>query len=549
LKVLALQRRYKKAMLAGSTSAQEADWGVVMLRWGGLVGRYRRCGALGLAVLVAATVIAGDADARSRRHARTSHAAYAPDYSSLVVDANSGATLQATNADAPRHPASLTKMMTLYLLFERLEAGKIKLNSEMEVSAHAAAQAPSKLGLKPGDTIEVETAIRAIVTKSANDVAVTIGEALGGDEANFSRMMTAKARALGMMHTTYRNASGLPNDEQMTTARDQALLGRALQDRFPKYFNYFSTRAFVFRGRTVRGHNRLLGSVDGVDGIKTGYIHDSGFNIVTSVHRNNRSIIAVVFGGRTASARDARVRSLIASNINIAATKRSAPPVAEGTAVAENKMPAKPPTPAQDPRDAGVNAAAPELGSTAPIKPVAVKTVTVHPGPVRLAALSPLPSGSRKLAPAPATATPTKVTTIATLKSDVPPATGSAPGILGVLHVHEAEGSNAAPAHKPAPIEKASLQVPEPAATPAYKTKGGWMIQVGAFPEEKAAKERLDAAQAKAKEQLGEASPFTEKVANKDLYRARFAGLDKGQAEIACKHLKQSEIPCMLLRN
>ena len=167
-----------------------------MFLWGGLVGRYRRCGALGLAVLVAASMMAGDADARSRRH-HVKRAAYVPDYSSIVVDVNSGAVMQATKADASRHPASLTKIMTLYLLFERLEAGKIKLNTELEVSAHAAAQAPSKLGLKPGDTIKVETAIRAIVTKSANDVAVIVGEALGGDEPSFARMMTAKAHALG----------------------------------------------------------------------------------------------------------------------------------------------------------------------------------------------------------------------------------------------------------------------------------------------------------------------------------------------------------------
>ena len=192
-----------------------------------------------------------------------------------MVDVNSGAVMQATNADASRHPASLTKIMTLYLLFERLEAGKIKLNTELEVSAHAAAQAPSKLGLKPGDTIKVETAIRAIVTKSANDVAVIVGEALGGDEPSFARMMTAKAHALGMEHTTYRNASGLPDDAQVTTARDQALLGRAINDRFPSYYHYFSTRTFEYHGHTMRNHNHLLGSVEGVDGIKTGYIHDS----------------------------------------------------------------------------------------------------------------------------------------------------------------------------------------------------------------------------------------------------------------------------------
>ena len=335
-----------------------------MFRWGGLVGRYRRGGALGLAVLVAASVIAGGADARGRKPKRP---AYQPDYSSIVVDVNSGAVMQATNADALRHPASLTKIMTLYLLFERLESGKLKLNSELPVSAHAAAQAPSKLGLKPGDTIKVETAIRAIVTKSANDVAVIIGEALGGDEPSFARMMTAKARALGMEHTTYRNASGLPNDDQITTARDQALLGRAINDRFPNYYHYFGTRTFEYHGRNYRNHNHLLGNIEGVDGIKTGYIRASGFNIVTSVRRGKRHIVAVVFGGSTAKARDARARSLIDNNINIAAIKRTVPPIAEGTAMAANKLPAKPPTPAQDPREAEVNVVA--AGPAMPTSP------------------------------------------------------------------------------------------------------------------------------------------------------------------------------------
>ena len=264
-------------------------------------------GRFGLTALLAVTAIASDADARARRHRHRAAAAesYQPSYSSIVVDANSGAVMQATNADSPRHPASLTKIMTLYLLFERLEAGKIKLTTEMPVSAHAAAQAPSKLGLKPGETIKVETAIRAIVTKSANDVAVIVAEALGGDEPSFAKLMTAKAHALGMKGTTYRNASGLPEDQQITTARDQAILGRAIQDRFPNYYRYFSTRTFEFRGKSMRNHNHLLGSVEGVDGIKTGYIHDSGFNIVTSVRRDNRHIVAVVFGGRTANARDA----------------------------------------------------------------------------------------------------------------------------------------------------------------------------------------------------------------------------------------------------
>src|ERR1019366_3610495 len=286
-----------------------------MLRAGASVQRGLRWSALGLATLLAVAAITSDADARGRRHRR--HAAaesYEPSASSIVVDANSGAVMQATNADSPRHPASLTKIMTLYLLFERLEGGKIKLSTEMQASAHAAAQAPSKLGLKPGESIRVETAIRAIVTKSANDVAVIVAEALAGDEPDFARLMTAKARALGMTHTAYYNASGLPDDKQITTARDQAVLGRAIHDRFPQYYRYFATRTFEFRGEEMRNHNHLLGSVPGVDGIKTGYIHESGFNIVTSVQRDNRHLVAVVFGGRTANARDAHVRSLIDNN-------------------------------------------------------------------------------------------------------------------------------------------------------------------------------------------------------------------------------------------
>jgi D-alanyl-D-alanine carboxypeptidase len=528
-----------------------------MSRRGGHVRRVVRWGALGLATLLLVTAAAGDADARARRSRGHANAPkYQPSQSSIVVDANSGAVLQATNADALRHPASLTKMMTLYLLFERLEQGKIKLNTELPVSAHAAAQAPSKLGLKPGETIQVETAIRALVTKSANDVAVTIGEALGGDEASFGRMMTAKARALGMIQTTYRNASGLPDDEQVTTARDQALLGRALHDRFPNYYHYFSTRTFAFRGRMMRNHNHLLGSVDGVDGIKTGYIRASGFNIVTSVRRDNRYIVAVVFGGRTAKARDERVRSLINGNITIAAVKRTAPPVGEGTAMAETKLPAKPPTPVRDPReDISVTASTgPSLGSTEPIKPIAVKTVSLQASG-RMAALSALPPDNRKLYPAPASAS--TVTTVATVKSELPPPPpGAAPGILGVLSSSDvpkpARGAQlASTSEKPPAVAVAALPGQDSAVDTAGKTHGGWMIQVGAFPDEHNAKERLNAAQSKAKEQLGQANPFTEKIAKGDrsLFRARFAGLNKDQAEDACKNLKRSEIPCMLLKN
>src|SRR5712691_1228657 len=302
-----------------------------MLRGGASGYSGLRWGALSLTAFIAVTALSDNADARrGHRHRPQAAESYEPSYASIVVDANSGLVMQATDADSPRHPASLTKIMTLFLLFERLESGKMKMSTEMPASARAAAQAPSKLGLKPGETIKVETAIRAIVTKSANDVAVIVAEALGGDEPSFARLMTAKARTLGMTQTVYRNASGLPDDQQITTARDQAILGRAIQDRFPNYYPYFATRTFEFRGKSVRNHNHLLGSIEGVDGIKTGYIHDSGFNIVTSVRRGNRHIAAVVFGGRTAEARDARMRSMIDNNINVASLKRTAPPMLEG---------------------------------------------------------------------------------------------------------------------------------------------------------------------------------------------------------------------------
>ena len=190
--------------------------------------------------------------------------------------------------------------MTLYLLFERLEAGKITLDTEMQVSEHASDQAPTKLGLKPGQTIAVEDAIKGDRDAIGQRAAVVIAESLGGDEDDFSKMMTRKARALGMTRTIYVNASGLPDDEQITTARDQSMLGRAIQDRFPRYYRYFSTEAFNYHGQAIRNHNHLLGIVEGVDGIKTGYTRASGFNLVTSVHRDGRYIVGVVLGGRAA---------------------------------------------------------------------------------------------------------------------------------------------------------------------------------------------------------------------------------------------------------
>ena len=258
-------------------------------------------------------------------------------YADIVVDANSGTVLHSTNPDAQRHPASLTKIMTLYLLFEQLEAGKLKLDSQLQVSKEAAGQMPTKLGLKPGSTLAVEDAIKGMVTRSANDAAVVVAEAIAGDEDAFARLMTRKAQALGMSRTVYKNASGLPDSNQVTTARDQSTLGRAVQERFPRYYKYFSIRTFTFRGQSIGNHNHLLGRVEGVDGIKTGYVNASGFNLVTSVHRGNRYLVAVVMGGSSAGSRDAKMRDLISDKIAQASVKRTAPMVAEGFVPSEAK--------------------------------------------------------------------------------------------------------------------------------------------------------------------------------------------------------------------
>src|SRR3954465_1719611 len=313
--------------------------------------RALRVCVLGLATLTTAVIFTTDsADARRHRHRHhvrhEARSSYSPAFSSIIVDGNSGATLSANNPDALRHPASLTKIMTLYLLFERLEAGKIKLDSEMDVSEHASEQAPTKLGLRPGQTIKVEDAIKGLVTRSANDAAVVIAETIAGDEDDFARLMTRKARALGMTRTVYRNASGLPDDSQVPTARDQSTLGRAIQDRFPRYYRYFSTSAFNYHGQSIRNHNRLLGKVEGVDGIKTGYTHASGFNLVSSMRRGNRHLIGVVLGGRSGGSRDAIMRNLLAENLEKGATRRTVAAIAErNSADASVEMAEAPPAP------------------------------------------------------------------------------------------------------------------------------------------------------------------------------------------------------------
>jgi D-alanyl-D-alanine carboxypeptidase len=601
-----------------------------MLRTTLASSRAVRVCALGLVAATAAIAFTtSTAEARHYRHryhvARHHHheesESYSPQFASIIVDANSGATLSSNSPDGVRHPASLTKIMTLYLLFERLESGKITLDTEMPVSEHASEQDPTKLDLRPGQTIRVEDAIKGIVTKSANDAAVVIAEAIGGDESDFAKMMTRKARALGMTRTTYVNASGLPADEQVTSARDQATLGRAIQDRFPRYYRYFATEAFNFRGRTVHGHNHLLGSVEGVDGIKTGYTRASGFNLVTNLRRGNRHLVGVVLGGRSGGARDATMRSLLAENLEKATGTRTVAAITERNpadanadvaedeaqsrptqavqvqgavqvASASSEPTALPPTrsiarpsvlaaaaAAMPPAAARLDQAKPEPaplssgviqsqsiaaipGSSEPMKPVKVKTVQIKAGQVKVASSSQagapvtnsISSSARPDVPETSGAVVSKAETGRVDAAEMPPQParfGTGNGVLGVLPASSVPASlpSQAMAYAAPPQPQA---VQQNGAIKPVAAHTGWIIQVGALESETEARERIDAARNQARGLLSKADPFTEAVISKGdrkLFRARFAGLDRDQAEAVCRTLKRSEISCITVKN
>ncbi len=522
------------------------------------------------AFLAAASLMlaAAPADAHHRhvRHgvhyahrARVAHAGapLGPAFSAFVVDANSGRTLYAADPDGLRHPASITKVMTLYLLFEQLDNGAMTLQSRIPISQHAAAQEPSKLGLDPGETISVDDAIKAVVTRSANDIAVAIAEAIGHDEDSFAGMMTRKARALGMSSTTYRNASGLPNDAQITTARDLTVLARSLEDRFPRYFKYFSTTSFEYDGQTIGNHNHLLGRVDGVDGIKTGYTRASGFNLLTSVHRDGRSIIAVVMGGRSAGARDRIVESLIEDHIAQGSTVRTATQVADASAADdETAQPAAPtrarptivaanvpthlPTaraaPAQDGEgDSAEDDDQPTLRVSA-VRPQPAQTTPVAPRPVaqRLAAVKEVADAAPKKT-APAELGWKKGADAAAAR---PPAKPKA----------DASGRPGAKTPSETTVAARSTAQSEDDAPPAGK---GWKIQIGATDDAAKATALLAKARQRDRAQLSAAKPMTEKVRKGDgaFYRAQFAGLDSASAESACRSLKRDGFSCFATRD
>jgi D-alanyl-D-alanine carboxypeptidase len=238
-------------------------------------------------------------------------------YAAIVVDANSGEVLYAKKADSPRYPASITKVMTLYLAFEAISQGRLHLNEYITVSGHAASQPPTKLGIRSGETIQVDDAIRATAVKSANDMAVALAERIGGSEQRFAALMTLRAQELGMTQTHFANASGLPDRQQLSTARDIAILSRAVMRDYPQYYAYFGQKQFVFNGQSLKNHNGLLGKMPGVDGLKTGFTSASGFNLAASAVRDRRRLIAVVLGGNSTAARDNHVEDLLDTGFDV----------------------------------------------------------------------------------------------------------------------------------------------------------------------------------------------------------------------------------------
>lgn len=448
-----------------------------------------------------------------------------PKYAGIVIDAKTGKTLYENSADAPRYPASLTKMMTLYLAFEAIDSGRISKETRVPVSANAAAEVPSKLGLRAGTTVTVEQVIKALVTKSANDAATALGEYLGGSEAKFAELMTQKARQIGMSKTVFKNAHGLPNSQQVTTARDMARLGIALREHFPHHYHYFSTRSFSFGKATYGNHNRLLGAVRGVDGIKTGFINASGFNLVTSVKDNGRMIVGVVMGGRTGASRNAQMQKLVAEYLpkatqggggNLIAKSGVSPQLAMGGW----QLPEVGPIPTfRDPIDRRVASAYAETPRPAQ-RQSAPQTET--------AALAAFPASSGEQIVGRAALA--KVLNAARPSAPVPPAP------VGTIEM----GSNDVDQ-----VTTASTGSTTPSVTDAAPS--GWVVQVAAMPDRGQAMDYLSTAKQKAGGRLASAEPFTVAFSKdgQELHRARFGGFEgKDAAWAACESLKQHGYGC-----
>ncbi|KQT49022.1 D-alanyl-D-alanine carboxypeptidase [Aureimonas sp. Leaf454] len=472
----------------------------------------------------------------------------------FVIDANNGKVLYSKYADDLRYPASLTKMMTLYMLFDAIEAGRTTLKTKMKVSSYAAARPPTKLRLKVGSTLLVEEAILSLVTLSANDASVVIAEHLAGSEERFAQQMTTKARKLGMSRTTFRNANGLPNEGQVTTARDMATLGMALREHFPKEFAYFKTKAFNFRGRTIGSHNRLVGRVKGVDGIKTGYINASGFNLVSSLALDGKKMVGVVFGGRTGASRDNEMAKMLNKYLPEASSRSSGPLVADIRGGREARIlvssadeapepaaqkayapPARVPVPAFSSRASVNERIAAAYGSDAGGAIARITGSADRPilgrEALRAALVTRRPETPSYEIPTANSLAPTRARSGSRM---VPPA--AIPG--GADRDPETTGS--------------IIPVTRTASTATTASPSGWVVQIAATPNKEQALNMLSEAKSKVGSVLGRAEPFTQSVGSgsQTLYRARFAGFDsKDDANKACAALKKRSYSCYAVVN
>ncbi len=481
-------------------------------------------------------------------------------FAAVTVDARNGKLLFAENADAIRHPASLTKMMTLYVLFQDLKSGKIKLDTPIRMSARAASMAPSKLGVKAGKSITVETAIRALVVKSANDVAAAVAENLSGSEQAFAQRMTRTARAMGMSRTTFANASGLPNPRQVTTARDMATLGLRLMRDFPQYYPYFRTQSFTYAGRTIRGHNRLLGKYEGTDGIKTGYINASGFNLVTSVRRGDKRLVGVVLGGRTGASRDAYMRKMLSQYFDDASrgktiaalagsSKGAINPVgadeneaaAKETAVAEARPMDKLRKKAERKKKQKDNSAQAETQvaaaeNTPPVIPEQGDTadtlseMAAEPQEADLAAQA-IPSQT-------AGGSAIKQVEVVPQPEPAAPPTQQ-PKLMG------AGAAGDLPFQVKTPQEQLADQA-HVASLPSQAMDAGWMIQLGDFATKQDAQARITDLRRKTPDVLAGKTAQTVVIekSGRITYRARFAGFDESSAAAACKAINRKKAAC-----
>jgi D-alanyl-D-alanine carboxypeptidase len=435
----------------------------------------------------------------------------------LVVDANTGRVLYERAADAPRYPASLVKLMTLYLVFEQIEQGRLTFASKVRFSANAVGQAPSKLDVEEGTEIDLIDAIKALITKSANDVAVALAERVAGSEERFVELMNRKARELGMTATVFRNASGLPDAEQVTTARDMIALALRIQAQFPKYYPLFSTRTFSWGGDTFRNHNTLLFSYRGLDGMKTGYTRASGFNLVASVRRGKKHVVAAYFGGYTAALRNAAVRARLDAGLAKASDHKTRRPVTPAVAQAE-----APPS------------------TTVRTAAAAVVPRTPRPAqrtaPAATAAGEGVPAGIQVMRVRPVLA-----------RAPEPAHESAADSALAApVAGEEPAETDAAPATSPE-IAAPRRVAPAPGRVPA----GPFQVQIGAFQTQDEAERRLAWARERAGTLLAAHTPHMSQVrlGDKVFFRARYGGFGaKSAAAGLCTALKRLDIDCLVMK-